>query len=118
MAAFGSAVGATILVILLHYLGWEQIYERFPELSTHGTWVLIMTWAATYGTPALFLIAVSPLPQTPALLFFAIARQDYVSVFVAIFAGKLLKYGFFAWSVFRFPERFTNGIGGLLRSRR
>jgi membrane protein YqaA with SNARE-associated domain len=113
-SALGSALGATLLVMVFHHLGWTQLYERFPELATHATWIRVMAWVASYGTVALFLIAVSPLPQTPALIFFGIARHDYLSIFIAMLVGKLLKYGLFAWMATRFPERFSNGIGGLL----
>jgi len=118
MAALGSALGATLLMVAFYHLGWTQLYDRFPELATHKTWHRVMMWVADYGTPALFLIAASPLPQTPALIFFGIARHDPVSVFVAMLAGKLVKYGLFAWLATRFPERYRNGIGGFLRFRR
>jgi len=118
MTALGSALGATLLVIVFHDLGWAQLYERFPELATHATWRQVMVWVTRYGTVALFLIAISPLPQTPALIFFGIARHDYLSIFIAMLTGKSLKYGLFAWMATRFPERFSNGIGGLLRFRR
>jgi hypothetical protein len=36
-------------------------------------------------------------------------------VFLAMLAGKLIKYGLFAWLTTRFPERFSNGIGGYFR---
>lgn len=117
MSALGSAVGATVLVMAFHQLGWTQLYERFPELATHDNWRRIIEWVASFGALALFLIAASPLPQTPALIFFGIARQDYQSVFLAMLAGKILKYGLFAWLAARFPERFSSGIGGFLRYR-
>lgn len=112
----GSALGATFLVILFHQLGWAQLHEQFPELATNGTWARVIAWVARYGTLVLFLIAALPLPQTPALAFFAIARHDYFSVFMAMAAGKLLKYGLFAWVAARFPERFNNGLAGLFRA--
>jgi membrane protein YqaA with SNARE-associated domain len=118
VAALGSALGATLLVIVFHHLGWAQLYERFPELATHATWRRVIEWVSDYGAIALFLIAVSPLPQTPALIFFGIARHDYPGIFVAMLAGKSLKYGLFAWMATRFPERFNSGIAGLLRFRR
>lgn len=118
MTALGSALGATLLVIIFHHLGWARIYERFPELASHATWSRIMAWASAYGIVALFLIAVSPLPQTPALIFFGIVRHDYLSVFMAMLAAKSLKYGLLAWLAARFPERFSNGLVGFLRYRR
>lgn len=115
MSALGSALAAALLVIAFHNLGWEYVYERFPQLATNATWHRVMGWTADYGAAALFLIAASPLPQTPALIFFGIARHDILSVFVAMLAGKLIKYGVFAWLATRFPERFSNGIGGFFR---
>lgn len=115
LTALGSALAATLLVIGFHNLGWEQIYERFPQLATHVIWRRVMDWAADYGAVALFLVAASPLPQTPALIFFGIARLDIFSVFIAMLAGKLIKYGLFAWLATRFPERFSNGIRGFIR---
>lgn len=115
VSALGSAVGATLLVIVFHQLGWLQIYERFPELSTNPLWGRIIAWVTGYGALALFAIAVSPLPQTPALIFFAVVRHDYGVVFVAILAGKLLRYGLAAWLAARSPEQVRNGMGTLVR---
>jgi membrane protein YqaA with SNARE-associated domain len=110
VSAAGSAIGATVLVIVLHHLGWASIYERFPEMLSHPTWARIMDWAGQYGVIALFLIAISPLPQTPALIFFGVAQHAYASVAVAMFAGKLVKYGVVAWLASRFPERFAGSV--------
>jgi membrane protein YqaA with SNARE-associated domain len=117
-AALGSALGATALVVLFHHLGWAQVYVRFPELATNASWSNAMAWVSDFGTPGLFAVAISPLPQTPALIFFGIVRHDYVSVFAAMLAGKFLKYGLLAWAASRFPERFSSGIGGFFRYRR
>ena len=107
VSAAGSAIGATVMVIVLHHLGWTAIYEHFPEMLSHPTWTRIMDWAARYGVIALFVIAISPLPQTPALVFLGVAQHAYVSVAAAMFAGKLIKYGVLAWVASRFPERFA-----------
>jgi membrane protein YqaA with SNARE-associated domain len=67
---------------------------------------------------ALFVIALSPLPQTPALVFAGIVRHDYADVFAVMLAGKFFKYGAYAWLTASFPERFSNGIGGFFHLRR
>ncbi len=117
VTALGSALGATLLVIAFHHLGWTQLYDRFPEMTTHATWSRVMAWVLKYGALGLFLVALSPLPQTPALIVFGIARHDYFSVLLAMLAGKSLKYGLLAWLVACFPERFNNGIRGFLRGQ-
>ena len=118
VAALGSAIGATALMVVFHHLGWTQLYERFPELATDPSWAQVVDWGTRYGTAALFLIAASPLPQTPALMFFGAMRPDYAGVFVAMLAGKLLKYGVFAWVSSHFPERVGRSLGALLRRGR
>ncbi|MFO1320708.1 MAG: hypothetical protein U1F52_13920 [Burkholderiales bacterium] len=110
-AAFGSAVGATVLVVAFHFLGWKLLHGAFPEMAAHVRWREVVDWVAQYGAAGLFVLALSPLPQTPALVFFGIARHDYAVVFLAMFAGKLLKYGGFGWAASRFPEWFRGEHG-------
>jgi membrane protein YqaA with SNARE-associated domain len=110
-ASLGSALGATLLVDAFHHWGWSQIYQHFPELESSQTWQEVMDWARAYGTLALFLVAASPLPQTPALIVFGVSRQDYAWVFGAMLAGKLIKYGFAAWISQHLPQR----LGGPAR---
>lgn len=118
ISALGSAIGATVLMLVFHHLGWSQLYERYPELVTDPSWIRVVDWGRRYGTAALFLIALSPLPQTPALMFFGALRPDYAGVFAAMLSGKLLKYGAFAWTSSRFPVRVGKTLGALLRRGR
>ncbi|TAH42104.1 MAG: hypothetical protein EYC67_16335 [Betaproteobacteria bacterium] len=115
VSAFGSALGAAVLMVVFHHLGWSQLFERFPQLANNETWIRIVGWAATYGVIALFLIAVSPLPQTPALIFLGAVQHDFVSAFAAMLLGKLIKYGAFAWTASHFPERVGRGLDRILR---
>ncbi|MEI7970695.1 MAG: hypothetical protein WCJ69_17080 [Betaproteobacteria bacterium] len=105
-AALGSAAGATMLVVAFHFLGWKILHGNYPDMATHEGWRQVIHWVETFGVIGLFVVAISPLPQTPALAFFGIARHDYALVFVAILAGKALKYGLFAWAATRFPDHF------------
>ncbi|MFZ2629141.1 MAG: VTT domain-containing protein, partial [Rugosibacter sp.] len=116
--ALGSALGATLLVIVCHHLGWSQVYRHFPEFVGNARWGEVMAWMSRYGLLALFVIALSPLPQTPALVFAGIVRHDYADVFAVMLAGKFFKYGAYAWLTASFPERFSNGIGGFFHVRR
>lgn len=65
------------------------------------------TWITRYGAWALFLIAATPLPRTPALAIAAITRLPLPEVLIAPLTGKLIKYGVYAWLVARFPEQFA-----------
>jgi membrane protein YqaA with SNARE-associated domain len=113
LAALGSAAGAVVLMLAFHHLGWELVAARYPELASHTNWQAVMGWTEHYGLVALFLIAVSPLPQTPALIVLAIARHDFFAAFLVMAAAKAIKYGAYAWFAWRFPDRVLN----LLRNR-
>jgi len=117
-SAFGSALGATALVLVFHHLGWRQVYAHFPEMATHPAWAHVTAWTSSYGIVSLFVIAATPLPQTPALIFFGVVQPQYAGIFAAMLLGKLLKYGFFAWAASHFPDRFSGGLAGFFRRRR
>jgi membrane protein YqaA with SNARE-associated domain len=104
--ALGSTLGALALIEIVHSFGWSQLEVWFPQLTSHANWQNVQNWIDEYGVLSLFLIAASPLPQTPALILFGIAGDHFLSVFIAVFAGKMLKYSIFAWLTSHFPDRF------------
>ncbi|MFV3304145.1 hypothetical protein ACNFBT_02530 [Pseudomonas sp. NY15181] len=104
-AAVGSAVGALILVLFLHHMGWGSLYAYFPQLLQDANWQRVMAWTQDYGLLTLLLVSISPLPQTPALIVLSSVPHGYLGVLMAIFIGKLLKYMLFAWVGSRFPGR-------------
>jgi membrane protein YqaA with SNARE-associated domain len=109
--ALGSSIGATSLVELTHSIGLAQLNQWFPHLLAHQNWQDVQAWIDDYGSFSLFVIAATPLPQTPALILFGIAGQNGFVVFTAMLAGKILKYGLTAWLASRFPERFFKRLG-------
>ena len=116
-SAFGSAIGATLLVELFHDLGWAQVYQLFPSMLDSDTWQQVLAWVGEYGVIALFFVAALPLPQTPALLFCALTRQPLLEVLAAVLLGKLLKYGLTAWLSLHFPGTLRRWINRASRSR-
>ncbi len=103
-SALGSSLGALGLVATVHLAGWETLSTHYPALVSHEDWIKITRWAADYGPLALFVVAATPLPQTPALIFFGMAHPDFFAIFLAIFSGKLFKYGAIAWFTQGFPQ--------------
>jgi len=106
-SALGASSGGLVLYLVFHHLGWNQLVAWYSDLATARSWRDATTWLGTYGGWALFVIAASPLPQTPAIAFAAIARLPVAEVLAALLAGKLLKYGVYGWLVARFPERLA-----------
>lgn len=105
--ALGSGMGALLLMVVVHHMGWASLYAHFPQLLQDPTWQRVMDWTHSYHQLALFVVALSPLPQTPALVVLANAPLDYPGALAMILAGKLLKYSLFAWVGSRFPGRIN-----------
>lgn len=105
--AIGSAIGATALVEMVHLLGHATILGWLPRLAESPDWQAVMQWVTDYGLIGLFLLAASPFPQTPALIFFGLAEHQTLTVLIAMLFGKLLKYGLLAWLSSHFPDRFS-----------
>lgn len=101
----GSALGGLIVLLLFHHLGWNQVMHAHPEWFSNDAWQLMLSWLNEWGIWALTVIAATPLPQTPALLFLAMTEQSWWSMWAALAAGKLLKYGSVAYLTYQFPER-------------
>jgi membrane protein YqaA with SNARE-associated domain len=99
-----GATGGVILYFIFYYLGWSQILAAYPDLIQSKLWSAATQWVSAYGAWALLGIAVLPLPQTPALIFTAILPLPASQVFLALFVGKLLKYGVYGWFAANFPS--------------
>jgi membrane protein YqaA with SNARE-associated domain len=105
LSGMASGVGAAVLVELFNHLGRELVISRFPELVQSESWQLCSNWLQMYGLFALMLIAGSPIPQTPALLFYSLVSPSILGVLVAVGVGKTVKYVFLAWATYRYPAR-------------
>lgn len=103
-----SGLGGTVLFEVFRFLGQEVVLARYPNLVDSDSWRLAADWLDAYGLLALAFIAGSPIPQTPALAFYALADPPTIGIFLAIGAGKTLKYLFLSWLAARFPDRFAH----------
>lgn len=106
-SGIASGCGAAALEQVFHHLGWQYVIAHYPELVRADFWRQAGDWLQHYGLVALFFIAASPLPQTPALLFCALVDQPAAGVLLAVGLGKSLKYGLLAWLTARYPGRFV-----------
>lgn len=104
-ASLGAALGGGVLYLAFHHLGWERLFAAYPDVVRSSAWSAATRWLGTYGVLALLVIAGTPLPLTPALMFAGISRLPIVEVIVALWLGKLAKYLLYAWLASRFPER-------------
>lgn len=106
LSGIASGLGAGVLVEIFQHLGQEVVLARYPDLVHLPSWRLASDWLQTYGLIALLIIAASPIPQTPALLFCALAEVSVPGIMLVVGIGKLTKYLFLAWATARYPARF------------
>lgn len=104
-SSLGAAVGAAMLYLAFHHLGWARLFAAYPDVVRSSAWSDATRWLSAYGVAALFVIAATPLPLTPALMFAGISRLPIAEVVLALSIGKLAKYLLYAWLASRFPER-------------
>ncbi len=105
-SSVGSALGATTLLMIFHHGAWAAIMHWHPHISGGASWIALREWLEAYGTLSLFIIMALPVPDSPALLFFALHQGNPLPVLLATFAGKFIKYSVYAFLVKTFPERF------------
>lgn len=99
-ACLGAATGATLLALMVQSLvGQHLIAQYFPDLEYSPQWRLAQQWVAAYGSIALAVIAALPLPEIPPLLILALAKTPPPLIGLAIFCGKLCKYGIYIFIV-------------------
>lgn len=104
-ASLGAALGAAVLYMVFHHLGWARLFAAYPDVVRSSAWGDATRWLSAYGVVAMLFIAATPLPLTPALMFAGISRLPFVEVVFALWIGKLAKYLVYAWLASRFPER-------------
>lgn len=104
-ASLGAALGAALLYLAFHHLGWARLFAAYPDVVRSSAWADATRWLSVYGVTALLVIAATPLPLTPALMFAGISRLPIAEVVLALWIGKLAKYLVYAWLASRFPDR-------------
>ena len=108
LTGIASGLGAAALVTVFQYLGSEVAIARYPELVQSSAWQTAAEWLQRWGLMAMMIIAGSPLPQTPALLFCALAELSTPGIMLAVGFGKTAKYLALAWATARYPSRFID----------
>jgi membrane protein YqaA with SNARE-associated domain len=117
VASLASATGGMVLYLIFHHLGWSQVAAAYPDLVQSQAWADATRWISAYGNWALFAIAASPLPQTPALIFTAVSPSPASEIFLVLFLAKLLKYGGYGFVAANFPSWFWHAVAEPPRQR-
>ncbi len=98
-ACLGAVIGVLVLAGLVQAYGLPWVAALFPGIEGNAHWQTYTDWADRYGWLALAGIAASPLPQMPILILSALSHIPLGKIALAIFLGKLVKYGLYGGAV-------------------
>ncbi len=97
MVTLGSSLGTLALGALLQEHGLPFLLKIVPGIDQGSAWIWTQNLMDQWGTWAVFLVALSPLMQHPAVAIAALAGMTLTNLFVMVFAGRILKYLFLAY---------------------
>lgn len=90
--SLGSTLGALVLAMLVEHQGLPWILSFYPGIAETKTWILSMRFFDSYGLLLVFVIAITPFMQQPAVILASLASTPIAKLAAVIFAGRFLKY--------------------------
>lgn len=97
IVTLGSSLGAWALAAILEVHGLPFLLYLQPGLDQTSGWIWSDQIMDRWGSVALFLVALSPFPQQPAVALSALAGMPLWPLFLLVFGGRVIKYGLLAW---------------------
>ena len=92
LVTLGSSLGTLALGHLLQVHGLPFLLKIVPGIEQSSAWVWTHSLMDSWGPWAVFLIALSPLMQHPAVALAALAGMTLTKLFLMVFAGRIIKY--------------------------
>ncbi len=115
--AVGSTIGAIGLAALVDVKGLPWILEIYPGLKESQTWLLILGFFEKYGLVVVFLVAITPFAQQPAVILASLAHTPLLQLGIVIFTGRFIKFLIMAYIGSHAPKFLSKlwGIKGDLK---
>ncbi len=115
--AIGSAIGGTLLAAIVEQYGMQVILHYFVGIDQTQSWALTQEFFLKYGLLVVFVVAVTPFVQQPAVILAALANTPLISLFAVIFVGRLIKFLIMAYVGSHAPKLLSKlwGLEGELR---
>lgn len=112
LVSLGSSLGAAALAYVLSRHGLSFLLHVSPGIEQSHAWVWTNHLMSEWGAWALFLIALSPIMQHPAIALAAFTGISETKIFLVVLAGRAIKYLFLAWAASHAP-RLLGHIWGM-----
>lgn len=115
--AIGSTYGAIALAILVKYQGLPWILSYYPGINETKTWIWSMELFDQYGLILVFIVALTPVIQQPAIILASLAHTSFVDLAGVIFLGRFIKYLIMAYVGSHAPQLIKRmwGLKGELK---
>lgn len=117
LTAIGYTAGAVVFAYLVAQFGWPFLDSYFPEVSHSTSWIWISDLFQSYGMWLLFVVALAPIFQHPALILAALSHHSMAQIFWVFLAGRLIKYIVIAY-VCRFAPGKISRLWGVEKELR
>ena len=112
LVSLGSSLGAIALGHVIGVHGLAILLHISPGIDHSAAWTWTSELMGKWGYWALFLVALSPLMQHPAIAIAALAGMNLVHVFAFVLSGRAIKYLFLAWLATHAPA-FLGRLWGI-----
>ena len=110
--AIGSTLGAIVLATFVETQGLHWILEMYPGINENKSWVWTENFFEKYGMLLVFVVAITPLMQQPAIIIASLAKTPLLLLAVIIFSGRFIKFLVMS-SLGSHAPRFLNKIWGV-----
>lgn len=90
--AIGSTIGAIVLAAFVETKGIEWILEMYPHMQETKSWIWTADFFEKYGMILVFVVAITPLMQQPAIILASLAETPLFLLAAVVFAGRLIKF--------------------------
>jgi membrane protein YqaA with SNARE-associated domain len=102
--AIGSTLGAGLLAIFVEKYGQAFVQHWMPHVIHSKSWAQTEHFFKNNGGWTLPLIAISPIPQQPAVILASLLEMDLFVIILGVLAGRLVKYILICWAAFHSPQ--------------
>ena len=110
--SIGSTVGAMLLAALVEYQGLPWILNMYPGVNETTVWKWTDEFFSQYGLLVVFIVAITPIMQQPAVILAALAFTPIAELGAIVFAGRFVKFIGMAYAGSHAP-RLLNRMWGI-----
>lgn len=100
----GSTLGALALGALVEWEGLPFILNLYPGIDESFFWIKTNEFFQQYGLLVVFIIALMPIVQQPAVILAALASTPLLELALVVFLGRSIKFLIMAYVASHAPK--------------